>query len=281
MSEARRGAGGRWVMVASLSAAALLLAALIWQQQRFARLQQAGAGQAGELRSIRQRAEKAEREAEALRALTGMPRPAEEPAEEAHARRVTPTTEDLERARLAIQLRESLKEANATISELETRIGSLEERLKKATDENQRLSGEERDLRDRVDTTIRLVDAVQAELKSRNERLAQLELQNRSLRDAAATAADRATKAAQAIREVEEINRRRETYLTSVLRRFRDLTDQYRAIAMRIDSEREGRTALPGELSRIQSTVAMAEEDLKQIASLSAQASRAQARIGR
>jgi chromosome segregation ATPase len=164
---------------------------------------------------------------------------------------------------------------------LEVRIGSLEEKLKKAMDENQRLSGEERDLRERVDTTIRLVDAVQAELKSRNERLAQLELQNRSLRDAAATAADRATKAAQAIREVEEINRRRETYLTSVLRRFRDLTDQYRAIAMRIDSEREGRTALPGELSRIQSTVAMTEEDLKQIASLSAQAIRAQARIGK
>lgn len=271
----------RWLAAVFGAAAAVLLAALVWQTHRLAGLQAAAARLAAENQSLRERAEKAERENAALRTLAGIP-----PAPAAHQtvipdRRPAPSAADPAQARLVLELRENLKNAGAAISELETQIGSLEEKLKKAVDENQRLSAEEKELRERVDTTVRLVDAVQAELKSRNERLLQLELANRKLRETSDAASQRATQAAQALREIEEINRRRETYLANILRRFRELTDQYRALAVRLDNAREGAAPAPGELSRIQTAVSMAEEDLKQIASLGAQAARAQAKLGK
>jgi DNA repair exonuclease SbcCD ATPase subunit len=271
----------RWLAAVFVVAAAALLAALAWQTHRLAKLQSAGTGLAAETQSLRERAEKAERENTALRALAGVPpaAPAHEAVAPAH--RPEKPAADPGQAGVALELRESLKDAHSTIAELEMRIASLEEKLKKTAEENQRLSGEEKELRERVDTTVRLVDAVQTELKSRNDRLLQLELANRSLRESSASASQRATQAAQALREVEEINRRRETYLSNILRRFRELTDLYRALATRLDDARDGAAPAPGELSRIQTTVSMAEEDLKQIASLGAQAARAQAKLGK
>jgi regulator of replication initiation timing len=194
-------------------------------------------------------------------------------------RRTTPAPADPEPARLAIQLRDNPREANSTIAELETRIGTLEQKLQQTATENQRLSAEEQEPRERVDSPVRLAGAVQTELKSRDQRLLQLEMANRNLRDSSASASERATRAAQTIREVEEISRRRETYLANILRRFRELTDQYRAVALRLDNPRENSGPAPGELSRIQTAVSMAEEDFKQITSLNAQAARAQAKL--
>jgi regulator of replication initiation timing len=263
-----------WLTRVSVVAAAVGLAAAAWQTHRFSKLENAARSLAGETESIRGRAERAEIENARLRALAGIPSTAPAPlVSPPGVRRATPAPADLEPARLAIQLRENLREANSTIAELEMRIGTLEEKLRTTATENQRLSAEEQDLRERVDSTVRLVGAVQAELKSRDQRLLQLELANKNLRDSGASASERAARAAQAIREVEEIGRRRETYLADILRRFRDLTDQYRAIALRLDN--------PGDLSRIQTAVSMAEEDFKQITSLNAQAARAQAKINK
>jgi uncharacterized protein YoxC len=280
MSEARRSVFRGRLTTLAYAAAILGLAVAAWQTHRFSRLQDAARSLAGEAESIRGRAEKAEIENARLRALAGMPSAAQAPlASPPGVRRITPAPADLEPARLAIQLRDNLREANSTIAELEMRIGTLEEKLRTTATENQRLSAEEQELRERVDSTVRLVGAVQTELKSRDQRLLQLELANRNLRESSASASERAARAAQAVGEVEEIGRRRETYLANILRRFRELTDQYRAVASRLDNPRENSAPAPGELSRIQTAVSMAEEDLKQITSLNAQAARAQAKL--
>lgn len=282
MAEAGQSVFHGWLTRLSIVAAVLGLAAAAWQTHRFSRLENAARSLAGETESIRGRAEKAEIENAQLRALAGMSSTAQAPlAPPPSVRQATPAPADLEPARLAIQLRDNLREANSTIAELETRIGTLEEKLQKTTTENQRLSAEEQELRERVDSTVRLAGAVQTELRSRDQRLLQLELANRNLRDSSASASERATRAAQTIREVEEISRRRETYLANILRRFRELTDQYRAVALRLDNPRENSAPAPGELSRIQTAVSMAEEDFKQITSLNAQAARAQAKLNK
>ncbi len=283
MSKAGRTVFHGWLTRLSIAAAVLGLAAAAWQTHRFSKLENAARSLAEETESIRGRAEKAETENARLRALAGMPSAAQAPpaSPPPGVRRTTPAPADPEPARLAIQLRENLREANSTIAELETRIGTLEEKLRKTTAENQRLSAEEQELRERVDSTVRLAGAVRTELRSRDQRLLELELANKNLRDSTASASERATRAAQVIREVEEIGRRRETYLADILRRFRELTDQYRAVASRLDNPRENSAPAPGELSRIQTAVSMAEEDLKQITSLNAQAARAQAKLNK
>ena len=263
-----------WLTRVSVVAAAVGLAVAAWQTHRFYKLENAARSLGAETESIRGRAGRAETENARLRALAGIPSTAPAPLSPPPGlRHATPAPADLESSRIAIQLRENLREANSTIADLEMRIGTLEEKLRKTAAENQRLSTEEQELRERVDSTVRLAGALQTELRSRDPRLLQLELANKNLRDSSASASERAARAAQAVREVEEIARRRETFLADILSRFRDLTDQYRAIALRLDN--------PGELSRIQTTVSMAEEDFKQITSLNAQAARAQAKLNK
>ena len=261
-----------WLTRVSVVAAVLGLAAAAWQTHRFSRLQNAARSLAQETESIRGRAERAEIENARLRASAGLPSPAPAPlVPPPGVRHAAPVPANLESSSLAIQLRENLREAYSTIAELEMRIGTLEEKLRKTAAENQRLSTEEQELRERVDSTVRLAGALQTELRSSDPRLLRLELANKNFRDAGAAASERAARAAQAVREVEEIARRRETLLADILRRFRELTDQYRAIALRLDNS--------GDLSRIQTAVSTAEEDFKQITSLNAQAARAQSKL--
>src|SRR5512140_466237 len=129
-----------WLTRVSVAAAVLGLAAAAWQTHRFSRLQNAARSLAGETESIRGRAERAEIENARLRASAGLPSAAPAPlAPPPGVRRAAPTPANLESSSLAIQLRENLREANSTIAELEMRIGTLEEKLRKTAAENQRL----------------------------------------------------------------------------------------------------------------------------------------------
>jgi septation ring formation regulator EzrA len=116
-------------------------------------------------------------------------------------------------------------------------------------------------------------------LKGRNDRLVQLETTNNLLHQENRALSEKSALAVRMLRDLEEINRRRETYLTSILRRYKEVTEQYRALATRLDSARDNFTPAGPELSRIQSAVAAAEEDLRQLANLNAQAARIQQKM--
>lgn len=114
-------------------------------------------------------------------------------------------------------------------------------------------------------------------MKGKDERLADLEAANRRLREDNRASADKIAQIPRYLRELEEINRRREGYLSNILRRYKDITDQYRALSARLDRD----STAPGasELGAIQNTISMTEEDLRQLASLNSQASRVQQKI--
>ena len=70
-------------------------------------------------------------------------------------------------------------------------------------------------------------------------------------------------------------------YLNNILRRYREITEQYHAMAGVLDSRRD-REAAPvnnTEISRIQNAISLADEDLKQINALNAQASRLEKKL--
>ena len=103
-----------WLTRVSVVAAVLALAAAAWQTHRFSRLENAARSLAGETESVRGRAERAETENARLRAAGRMPSPA--PAagrRRPGVRHAAPAPADLESSELAIQLRESLREANS------------------------------------------------------------------------------------------------------------------------------------------------------------------------
>ena len=70
-------------------------------------------------------------------------------------------------------------------------------------------------------------------------------------------------------------------YLNNILRRYREITEQYRAMSGVLDSRRDREAAPVGstEIARIQNAIALAEEDLKQIDALNAQAARLEKKL--
>lgn len=181
----------------------------------------------------------------------------------------------------AEQLRANLAESNAALDRLKTQFADLEVRIEKANEENGKLSAAVAGWQDKLAEAARVADKTRAELKASQDQIARLEAANARLRQTSAAAAPQSPQAAQLVSELQEITRRREVYLNSIIRRYRELTDQYRAMMGVLDSrrEREPSPVSAVELSRIQSTIAMAEEDLRQIDSLNAQALRIERKL--
>lgn len=188
---------------------------------------------------------------------------------------------EIEQARLLAQLKEKLSASSTSMAEMENRVAELEAYAQKVSEENRRLAASETELRETAASSRRIAEALQAELKSRSDRLVQSEVQNRTLKESASRAEERSARLSKVLQEIEDINRRRENYLTNLMRRYREITDGYRATALRMDNARGGGSPPPGELSRLETALAQAEEDLRQIASLNAQAQRAQAKLGK
>jgi chromosome segregation ATPase len=207
---------------------------------------------AGELASLRQ----------------APPPPREEPPPAAPAPSSDPKA--LEQTRLLIQLRDRLAAANSSIAQLRLRIQELEAAIEKANEENRELAASEEELKVKIASTSRVLEAVQEELKGKEQRLGHLEETNNRLREESRAAAAKIAQLPRQLRDLEELNRRRESYLGNVMRRYKEITDQFRTLP-----EGSGGT----ELARIQEAMSMAEEDLRQLASLNAQAARIQRQI--
>jgi len=125
----------------------------------------------------------------------------------------------------------------------------------------------------------RLAEAMQGELKGKNDRLVPLQTANKSLREENRQAREKIRRLTELSAELEDVNRRREAYLTGIIRRYRELTEQYRALATRLENRSEAPSG--ADMTRIENTVSMAEEDLRQLRNLNAQAERIQRQIAR
>ena len=131
-----------------------------------------------------------------------------------------------------------------------------------------------------------MIEAKDTELTEKNGQLAQLETANRKLSADSSAAGQKASQTLKYSDELQEIYRRREAALHTLIDRYKDVTEQYRAFASVLENRRgpEGTagngiaTAGP-ELGRIQNTISMAEEDLRQLNTLNAQAIRVQKKL--
>jgi len=241
-------------------------------------------------RSARQAAaiERLERENRQLAArVTGVPgapapRPAPEAAPSAPPMHHPPVPAiDLGQAAQVERLKASLAEANSGLAQLEARIQDFQVQVQKLTVDNQRLAASEADLNDNLSSANRLIDAQQRELKSKGDRVIQLEVANQKLRDDGAAASARLAQLAQISTELQELHRRRDNLLNGVLRRYREITDQYRAMAGSLDSRAHGEAPAVAatDVARIQNSLSLAEDDLRQLNNLSAQALRLQKKM--
>jgi chromosome segregation ATPase len=181
---------------------------------------------------------------------------------------------DAELPKLLAERSEKLAAAETALDEVRTRLREAEARLTQAQTEHTKLASAEAELRQQAAAAAQQSAGFQNEARAREARLAELDAANQRLQRQLAEA-QRARPPASSP-ELEEIARRRETYLNSILTRYREATELFRALSLRLDNPRDGSSPLSNDLSRIQQAIFAADEDLRQLRALNAQAARLQ-----
>jgi chromosome segregation ATPase len=174
------------------------------------------------------------------------------------------------------RLNRELSEAQANIMGLQAQLfNSGEESEKALASANERHQKEQADFESRLDALKQELESAQAELQASRQRLAALEADNAKLKTDTSTGAARAAELARTVADLQDLDSRREAYLTSIMRRYRDITSQFRAMSGMLGSTRDSNTTSPftdAALTRIQNAVSAAEDDLRQLTELNGQA---------
>ena len=256
-----------WILLAAVLAVAAV--ALVWQarvnRQQAAQVAQLAAGNS----RLRETVADLTRAASA-RESTSAPAPATEGQNVPRTAKPAVNPEDV----IAIaRLKLNLADANASITRLQSRVDEADAQIQNLTVENKRLTGSEADLKENLAAANQAVDALQRELKSSRDRVTQVEIAYQKLRDQSSGDAQKLAQIQKYAAQLQDIYQRHEGYLNSILRRYKGITEQYRSMsgvlqAQRTDAPAAGST----DLARIQDSIAMAEEDLRQLNNLNAQA---------
>jgi chromosome segregation ATPase len=252
-----------FALVLTLGVALVASVGMILRQSR--RLAALERQQAADLQSLREL-----RQALRQRELQKTPAEAESPAPpgdyQATLAKRNVTIEGLNR---------ELGEAQANIKDLQAHLSnSSDEREKALASANERHQKEREDWQSQLDAMKQQLDSAQAESQASRQRLAALEADNAKLKSDNSAGSARLAEFARVIADLQDLDRRRDAYLTSIMRRYRDITSQFRAMSGMLDSSREPKSSAFSDaaLTRIQNAVSLADDDLRQLTELNAQA---------
>jgi len=173
------------------------------------------------------------------------------------------------------QLNRELNQAQANVQGLQEQLSkSGEEREKALESASERHQKELQDLQSQLDSSKQELDSAQAELQGSRQRLATLEADNAKMKNDNSAAAARAAENARVVGQLQDLDSRRDAYLTSIMRHYRDVTSQFRAMSGMLDSSRDSNSSAFSDaaLTRIQNAVSSADDDLRQLNELNAQA---------
>ncbi len=186
----------------------------------------------------------------------------------------------LEHVRQLAATEAKLEEARLTIDELTAKVEGLQAQVASLEEDNRILADKEQDLIDQLERSNRVVEAIRSEMQGTTDRMVRVETRNRTLREQNRELEDQAAKTRRLVLEIENVQRRREALLTNISRRFRDVADEFRAVALGLNSaDREAEQSV--DLSRIQNVLTLADEDLRQLESLNTRASQLQQQLSR
>ena len=174
------------------------------------------------------------------------------------------------------RLNRELSQAQANIMGLQAQLlNSNEEREKALASANELQQKEKEDWQNQLEALKQDLESAQAEAQGSRQRLAALEADNAKLSSNNNAASARAADFAHVVTQLQDLGSRRDALLTSIMRRYRDITSQFRAMSGMLGSSRDSNSSSPftdAALTRIQSAVSSADDDLRQLTELNAQA---------
>lgn len=181
-------------------------------------------------------------------------------------------------------LRRQLGNAQNDIGRLNERIALFDDQQRKsASSANERFATAQTDWQTRLTNVEHQLELAQSEARATRDRLADKEKANAKLKEDNKDLSVRSAEISRLLADLQDLERRRDQYLTSALRRYRDITGQFRAMSGMLDSSREpSSNSLNGPaLTRIQSTIALAEDDLRQLHEFNAQAQQVERKLAK
>lgn len=181
-------------------------------------------------------------------------------------------------------LQRELNEAHVAIHRLEARAASFDEERAQATaSANERFTTAQNDYNAHLDDLNRQLHAAQNEAQTARQHLADYQAAADKLKSDQSSSAAKLAESTRLLATLQDLNRRREGYIASILRRYRDLTEQFRAMSGVIASSRDQNSSALGEsgLTRIQSAISQADDDLRQLNDLNARASQVEKKLAK
>lgn len=174
----------------------------------------------------------------------------------------------------------ALANSQAQREAMAERIVELENNVEQLREEIASAKLREANLRESVEQSKRLTDALQAQLQGKEQAFLALERSYQRFKDSSQSASRQLETISRTLTELEELNQRRARILEQATRRLKDLSDSYRTIAVRIDSDPSTQGTLNAEVSRLQSSVLAVEDQVAQFNTLNTQASQLERRLG-
>ncbi len=187
----------------------------------------------------------------------------------------------LEAVRRLAQTQQQLTDTKAQLQALQLHAQQIEYSLGQLQTENKHLTTAAAEARDETDSLRHLNETIDAELKSKAARADAAEALARHAQNEAGEVKQQLNSTAATLRELDDVASRRDTYLNNLQRKYRDVNDQLRSLSARLDRYRDTSSApsFSTDLPRLQSLVQSAEEDLRQVQTLNAQAQRLSRRL--
>jgi DNA repair exonuclease SbcCD ATPase subunit len=173
------------------------------------------------------------------------------------------------------QLNRELGDAQAAIALLQTQVqSSCQEKQNALTAASEDFRKREQDWRDRLDSFQQQLDSARAGAQAARERAAGLEADNAKLKNESGAGSARAAELRKAMAGLQDLDRRRDVYLNSIIRRYREITGQFRAMTGVLDSSHgsDSESYNGVALSRSQNAISLAEDDLRRLNEMNSQA---------
>jgi len=171
------------------------------------------------------------------------------------------------------QLDRELAQDRSTITDLQNQLSSANDQNTKAQASAQaNFQKQQADAQAQLADLQKKLDAAISESEIARQRAAALESDNARLLNSSTSASSRAADVAHIISSLQDLDRRRDVYMTSILRRYRDITGEFSAMSSMLDTSHDGNSSPCGgaTLGRIQNAVSMAQDDLNQLSELNA-----------
>jgi DNA repair exonuclease SbcCD ATPase subunit len=190
----------------------------------------------------------------------------------------------VKREAVIARLDHDLAESNSNLADLQAKLSAANDQIAQLQSSGDaRLQKQQADSQAQLDDLQKKLDAAQSAADIAHQRSAVLEADNSQLKSDSSSANARADDVVHIISNLQDLERRREVYLTNILRRYRDITDEFHAMSSIMDTSHDaGSSACGGAaLSRIQSAVTSAEDDMRQMNEINARSQKLEKQLAK